>query len=430
VTAALRMLLSTCVAVLLVGAATAQDLPRLEMSDLDAPPEAFTLMPSEPTPSMDSSGSPEASMMIGPVRSGVDSLTKDDTACGCDPTAPSAYDLWDMEPVPIESTGTWLQRGLWYAEADVTVMMRQWSRHSLVLVSQDGQQAPLSSFNRFLVLERSHPGQDAGVRTTLGRYLFRDGENRDHTTEFTVFISGDFEQNKVLGSPVGQLQVPFQISGNNQAFDGSTRDTAIYSSRFNSFEWNYRVQRRMERDQMVMDPNGQWTRKASPGFTKEFLAGVRFLELSEILDWRAEDVQVAGNNGKYLIQTDNDLIGLQLGAGFTYETARWSIGLDGKGGAYANTASRKSQLDFSIDDSADFSNHGSEDQLSFIGESALDLKYHLTPNFSLRTGLHLLYVTAVAEAPFQANFLSDYNTVVTSGNPLYFGASAGFEGYW
>jgi hypothetical protein len=418
------MLVLMALAVPLVGVATAQDLPRFESGDLDQMPDDFTMMPYESTSDMDSPYSSEESMVVGPEESMVDSM------CDCEPSAPSAYDLWDLDPVAIESTGTWLRRGLWYAEAEVVAMMRLWSRHDLVLVSQDGLEPPFSSFNRLLILKQAHPGEDASVRTTLGRYLFRDGENRDHTTELTVFAGGDWVQNKVLGSPIGQLQVPFQIDGNNQSFDNSTRNSVVYSSRFNSFEWNYRVQRRMGRDQMVMDPNGGWTRKAATGITKEFLIGLRYLELTDILNWQAEDVQVAGNDGQYLIHTGNDLIGLQLGAGITYETARWSIGINGKGGAYANNATMRSQLDFTVDDSADFLIQTTEDQLSFIGESALQLKWHLTPNFSLRSGFHLLYITSVAEAPYQANFLADYNTVVTSGDPFYFGVSAGFEGYW
>lgn len=423
----MRTLVLTVVATLLVGVAMAQDLPRFDSADVETPPEGFTMMPYDEASAMESSDTGEQSMVVGPVQSTVDSMVESDGTCGCNG---SAYDLWDLEPVPIESTGTWLKRGLWFAEADVMVLMRQWSRHDLVLVSQDGFQPPFTSSNRLLILRKAHPGQDATVRTTLGRYLFRDVDNRDHTAEFTVYTGGDWVQNQVLGSPDGQLQVPFQIDGNNTSFDNSTRDTVHYNSRFNSFELNYRVQRRMERDQMVMDPNGQWTRMATPGFRREFLAGIRYLQLKEHLNWFAEDVQVAGNDGQYLIDTNNELIGLQLGVGETYETSRWSIGLNAKGGAYVNQASDLARLDFTIDDSADFAHDAAEDKLSFIGESALDLKYHLTPNFSLRTGLHLLYMTSVAEAPFQVNFLSDTNALVTSGNPFYFGVTAGFEGYW
>jgi hypothetical protein len=410
------MLLLTAAALLCVGVATAQELPRFDSGELDLPPDDFTLMPSEPASPMESPGTTEESMVVGPVESAVDSLE------GCDPSSASAYDLWDMEPVPIESTGTWLRRGLWYAEAEAVVMMRLWSRQDVLLASANGFPPPFSDPNIFIMLRQAHPGQDASVRTTLGRYLFRDIDNRDHTTELTIFVGGDWVQNLEAGSPNVGLQVPFLVDGNNTSFDDSLRQTAIYSSRFNSFEWNYRVQRRLTRDQMVMDPNGQWTRQASSGFTKEFLVGLRFLELTEILDWKAEDVQVNGNDGSYLIQSDNDLVGMQLGSGFTFETSRWSIGLSGKGGAYVNDASSTQQLDFTLNNAADYQRDASEDQLSFIGD--------LTPNFSLRSGLHVLYITSVAQAPNQANFIADFKNVVTSGDPFYFGVSAGFEGYW
>jgi hypothetical protein len=124
------------------------------------------------------------------------------------------------------------------------------------------------------------------------------------------------------------------------------------------------------------------------------------------------------------------MIGLQLGAGCTYETSRWSIGINGIGGAYANDASAHSQLNFTVDDDDDFDYSLSEDELSFIAESSLIAKWHLMPNFSLRAGLHLFYVTAVAQAPHQLNFIGVPTRLVTSGDPYYQGVSLGFEGYW
>jgi hypothetical protein len=425
VNTAMRLLVLMVVTLLPVALATAQGLPSFDTSDMEYPSNEILPLNATPSRATDSSQNTEQSLVTGPIRSG-----QAESVCNEDLSAPTAYDLWDMEPVPIESTGTWLRRGLWFAEADAAAMMRQWSRHDMLLASPNGQLPPFANSNIALILRKAHPGRDASVRTTLGRYLFRDEDNRDHTTELTVFIGGDWVQDIGVGSPALGLQVPFQVDGNNTSFDNSTRQTAIYSSRFNSFEWNYHIERRMERDQMVMDPNGQWSRQATPGFTKEFLFGLRYLQLSEILDWEAEDVQLAGNDGKYLIQADNDLFGLQFGLGFTYETARWSIGLNCKGGPFVNDASSHSNLDFSVDDSADFDRRSSEDTLSFIGESSTVVKWHLTPNFSLRTGLSLTYITAVAEAPYQANFIADYNSVVTSGNPFYFGATAGVEGYW
>ena len=45
---------------------------------------------------------------------------------------------------------------------------------------------------------------------------------------------------------------------------------------------------------MVMDPNGHWRRESANGFNRNYLAGFRFLQMSEILDWTAEDIVVNG----------------------------------------------------------------------------------------------------------------------------------------
>ena len=39
------------------------------------------------------------------------------------------------------------------------------------------------------------------------------------------------------------------------------------------------------------------------------------MKMRDIFDWRAEDIQVSGDDGSYLIRTDNDMFGFQMGAG-------------------------------------------------------------------------------------------------------------------
>jgi hypothetical protein len=64
------------------------------------------------------------------------------------------------------------------------------------------------------------------------------------------------------------------------------------------------------------------------------------------------------------------------------------------------------------------------DQTQLIG------RWHLTPGFSLRAGLQLLFVSSQAVAPEQANFISTYSRLNTRNDPYYMGGSLGFEGYW
>ena len=201
--------------------------------------------------------------------------------------------------------------------------------------------------NRILILNGALPGEDPSVRATLGNFLFRDAHNRDHTVEFTITGGADFDQQRTMSSvaPNG-LFVPFFIAGHNRTFNGttagsgSTRQTIEYDSGLDSFEMNYHVRARLGHDQLVMDANGDWHRAANAGFEREYLVGLRFLELDEKLDWRAFDIGTVGDDGQYFIRTNNDLFGFQMGTGMTYQAPRWSIGASVKGGVYRERRAR------------------------------------------------------------------------------------------
>lgn len=384
--------------------------------------------------------SDENSMLTGNRPVTIDELE------GCDNYNAGPADMWDDYSAPIESTGTWLRRGFWYAQTEAVVWNRFWNRDDKFLAVQDvnvlnpdffpkgrnpsGFQ-PSFTTNRFMMLNGSQPGEDASVRLTLGNFLFRDSRNRDHLAEFTVLGGGDWHQHRELASeqPFG-LFVPFYISGNNRTFNASSMQTADYSSTMRSFEGNYRVRSRMRRDQLVMDSNGQWHRSANAGFTKEFLAGLRIMEVRDILNWTAQDIQAVGDDGSYFIRSDNDLFGLQMGAGTQYETARWSLGADTKMGFYLNDAHGRETLNFTADDDNDSDLISATDEISWLVEVHVTGRWHLTPNFSLRASYEMMYLTSLAMAPYQATFITDISYLNTAGDPLYHGMSFGFEGYW
>jgi hypothetical protein len=261
--------------------------------------------------------------------------------------------------------------------------------------------------------------------------LFRDSRNRDHTVEFTALGSGDWEQNRVLASedPFG-LFVNFRVDGGNRSFDESTRQTIDYASDYASFEMNYRVRSRLGKDQAIMDANGNWHRAANSGFEREYLAGARFMEVGERFDWQAEDIEVQGADGRYLIRTDNDMFGLQLGSGVSYQASRWSLGAHAKAGAFVNDALGRTDLDFTADDDNDANLRLRENELSILLEFKLQGRFHVTPNFSLRTAYELMFIEGVALAPYQATFITDFSYLNTTGDLFYQGFSFGFEGYW
>ena len=417
-------------ALLLVSSVAAQDLSLPDPDGLDFPNEMY-IPPEFYEESLPPDGVEleEPSLLVGPPRVEPRPQTDEPWIDRFDAGAADYdYPMWDMQPAVPISSGTWLERGVWYAEADAVMSNRTWSRTDTLLALQPNVQ---QGGNRALFLRGSHPGEDAAVRTTLGRFLYRDDDNRDHTAEFTVTAGGDWVEHVTLSSSTpNQLFLPVTINGLNLSFDNSTRQVVNYSSRFNSFEANYRVKQRMGRDQMIMDPNGHWRREASSGFNRSYLIGLRYIDLDEIFDWRAEDIVVAGDDGQYLINTDNDLFGVQAGAGISYETGRWSLGLNGKMGLYLNDADEHSQLDFTVDDVADFDRRSSESELSWVGEASLIGRWHLTPAFSLRAGTEVSVIESIALATKQINFIDDFSQVNTAGYAFYIGGTLGFEGYW
>ena len=425
---------------LAVAAARAQEIP---LPDFETAPDMSfpSLDAAEELPPATLPESGEASVLTGPEPIDLESLDgyppEELAPWGADP-----HGLWAQQSAPIESTGTWLRRGFWYAEAEAVVWNRHWNRDNKIFAAEDVNVTSPNFFdpraslgilntNRLLMLDGAQPGEDASVRFTLGHFLFRDSKNRDHTSEFTALGGGDWHQHRQISSVADfGLFVPFYIAANNRTFDQSTHQQIDYSSHYSSFEWNYRVKQRLRRDQMIMDANGQWHRATNTGLIRDYLVGLRFMELRDIFDWRAQDIAAPGSDGSYQIRTDNDMFGFQLGTGLTYESSRWSVGLHTKGGVFVNDALGRTTLDFTADNLNDSDLRLANDELSFIGEVKLLGRWHFSPDFSLRASYEMMYLTSQALAPNQATFITNFSYLNTTQDPFYHGASFGFEGYW
>ena len=340
---------------------------------------------------------------------------------------------WGPRPLLTESTGTWLRRGWWYSEVDAVVLNRMWKRDDVTLGSD-------SASTRSMNLNRSDPGADGNVRFTLGRFLFRDLKNRDHTLEFTAYGGADSSQRDTMSSATGgqTLFVPTDISFFNTAFDGAETMEVFYDSRFKSFELNYLVKGRMQRDRMVLTPNGDWVRTANEGLTRKFLFGLRYVDLAEHLDWNATNISdLNDEDGTYSTYTNNDMFGIQLGYGLMFEHDRWNLELMGKGGPYINDAKARSRMivtdvdaDSGISEDNSYEVNNRESTLAFVGEFQLVARYHLRPNLSLRAGWQMMYMTSVALAPDQLDFSPDSGRFPYTGDPFYQGAIFGLESYW
>ncbi len=368
---------------------------------------------------------------------------------GYESYAGDEYSLFHCDEPVLESTGTWIRRGFWYAEVDAVIYNRKWNRDSIVLIQQPVGTSSSIFFNTVvsnqLLLNGSKPGAEGAPRFTLGHFLFRDHNNRDHVAEFTAFGGGQWSQsarldanpNNSLGTTV--LLVPVEISGGNTSFDGATTSNFDYNSRFNSFELNYLVKERLGKDHVEMDPSGHWVRRAGNSMSRSLLAGIRYFDINEDLLWEAADFELGATAsddvGYVRVDTDNDLIGTQLGFGWNYETARWSVGMRAKGGMFLNIIDMRTQslIPTTEEDSLSDDSALEGDELSFVGETAFIGKWHLKPNFSLRASLEVLFVSSTALAPSQlrGTFLPTGPTqIVSADDSTFLGGSIGFEGYW
>ena len=349
-------------------------------------------------------------------------------------------------PSYFESSGTWLERGFWYAEMDYLLLNRGWDRKGLRLAFEavqgtvpDGQflQAPVVGVNELRV-RGERPGAEGVGRLTLGRFMFRDASNRDHSVEASWLGGGEWSQSGSLtAATAAGLDVSDFIDRVNPSFDGARGMAFGYDSEMNTVELNYLVKQRMHRDQMVMQPSGDWVRKATPSRTYSFLSGLRFTNHREFLDWTATDVPVQATpalseDGFYEVQTESNMLGGQLGASMSHETARWSLTAAVKGGPMWNRIDLNSR--FQIGETV-ITNSGvtnsREDDLAFVGEAQLLAKWHLRPNVSLRAGFELLFIDSIALAPHQINFVpGGFPQIATSGDSVYMGSSFGIESYW
>ncbi|MEO1495865.1 MAG: BBP7 family outer membrane beta-barrel protein [Planctomycetota bacterium] len=390
-----------------------------------------------------------------------------------------------------ESTGTWLRRGLWYADVDAMVMQRTWNSDEFTFAQEFDQvlrQVVVQFTVDFTELEQvqvadlgeSSPGSEGMPRLALGRFLFRDTQNRDHSAEMVVFGGGEWVdrqglQASLIGAGEGLintnrnakgLQVPGFIDGDDvtnidestgrTSFDGAEEMVIEYQSRFHSWEWNYSVAQRMRKDRMELDPNGSWVRRASPGLTYDFLAGLRYFDLEEGVDWSATNIRGLAPNpvlappaldpgdgaiaddlrsdGFYRVNASNNLFGGQLGVGMTYETDRWNFSLFTRNGVYVNDGRITADVTYTdlpddVDDPG-FSRDNNENSVAFLSQGGFTARYHLRPNLSLRAGWEYLFVNNVALAPNQLDFNPATDRLDLTGDVFYHGITAGTEYYW
>lgn len=344
------------------------------------------------------------------------------------------YSYFD-DGAPIISSGTWFRRGYWYVQEDVVIFALDLDK-DLALASES-----LNGFtiDQVFVVKGSSPGIGANARLTLGRFLYRDAKNRDHTAEFTFTGLGKWEADGRIRSLVDADSISTILSPAAIGFINNVEQTFHYTSRMNNYEWNYRIRRRLRPDWLELDPCGEWTRQMDPGLLYGFLFGVRWFEMPERFAYHGEGVDPNETRGDLLTQTRNNLIGFQFGGDAIYQHKRWSVSLFGKVGPSVNFSHRSIEYEgIGVDGngapiSDEVHAQNSLDTIAFIGEAGCHATYYAQPNLAFRVGWDAFWVNNLALATRQIQILEGSNAVRnvnTTSGVQYMGFSLGMDYHW
>jgi hypothetical protein len=230
----------------------------------------------------------------------------------------------------------------------------------------------------------------AGARINL---TFLDESGWDFM--FDMLFHGDFEAQPTVDSS-GGVTLPF--------YGGialAPIDTAFYRSDFDTGELNVR-------------------RRFGPNVG--LLAGVRYLELNERLDFA---LQGSPNEG-YFSQTDNRLFGVQIGGeAVVPANAYLRLFACGKFGIFNNSYEVTAQA--TSTSSTPLRLRSGDDMEAYVGDLNFGFEVQTVPSCTLRFGYQIFWIENVALSADQINQYDIFTGAgsVSKGSPIYQGGFGG-----
>ncbi len=293
-----------------------------------------------------------------------------------------------------------------------------------------------------------------GYYTTFDRHLGRDSRNMDWFAQagfwgFNSWVSdARIQSNSVVVEDTslgwiahGALNSPF--GGSFVGLDWANALAGHYNSRWHSAEVNLVVRPRGRPDRLVLHPSGRWQRECQPGQYWSFLLGVRYFDVRERFELNGRSVMAIDANrdgdvadpgdtplaiatGTYLLRTDNDMIGPQIGTELMFRQCTWEWGLRFKVAPMADLAEQ--DLAVSTVDPV-FGNRAAafrdqRTELAGLIEFGVVGSYKLRPNLAVHAAYDLAWLTGIALAPDQA---ASPGWVNLDGGLFFHGLMAGFE---
>jgi len=349
-----------------------------------------------------------------------------------------------LDEMPFEaSSGDWFSSGRWYGSAEMVWFDR--SRNYRRLLGQDatlpaplGVRLPVGSFTTTAQPFNLAPG----ARITLGEYLGRDYLDRDQSLEMTYYGGLSFYQEDSYNAlPNSFVIVP--LAPGVPGFTGAQTLASAHNSIFNSMEWNYKLHRRLGRDQLVMSPNGNWSRHAERAWLPALIIGTRVTNVNEMFSFtsRRKDADPSEFGGNYLINTQNWLWGMNIGGELISQNEFYFWGLRGRAtpsmSFTANQQSLSSVNDNVLPDpafaqgSVNRATSGQQFAPGFVGDFSLFAGWNVTPNFALKAGYDFLWVAGIATATRQFDLNNVRGDPHDAGGQIFYnGLSFGCEGSW
>jgi hypothetical protein len=227
----------------------------------------------------------------------------------------------------------------------------------------------------------------------------------------------------------------------SNAFNFATQHLVSYRSTMNNFEINGRFSPRGEPDRLVLHPDGKWQRECRPDTYMSYLYGIRFMQIDETFNFHSYSPVYQGDTltdvyvGDYDIVTHNDLLGLQVGAEMTFRKCKWSWGVEAKLGPYINFANQSSLIAAeqvgTPSSAVNWRRVANKYDASLIGEVGFEATYKFRPNLMGRASWDFMWITGVALAPEQLQFVANpVNRVNVNGSIFSQGVSLGLEWLW
>ncbi len=339
-----------------------------------------------------------------------------------------------LDEMPFEaSSGRWFWSGGWYVGGESLWIDR--SRNNRTLIAADIVTGTVT-YTTFAQPFNVAPG----ARATIGKSLGRDYLDRDRSIEFIYYGGMSYEDvdgwNGVGGNT---LWTPLFYGA--PGFNAAGRYETTFNSDFNSWEWNYKLRRRLGRDQLIMGPNGEWTRHAERGWLPSLMLGIRLANVNEDFSLTSDrpGVPTSDFSGRYDISAANWLLGLNLGSELISQNEFYYWGLRGRAAPALSFAST-SQSALGINNTGQpvgqqgpysFSDEATRTGAGFIGDLTIFAGWQINPNFSLQIGYDFLWVAGMATATRQFNLDNrDNNAIDVGGQTFYNGVSFGFYGSW